>query len=492
MYSIFTFLCYYKIGDGMKEYTILGEFEHNNNIYELLLDEDGKYFFLRKNFYKEEYITIKELYELAKLFKDEKPSLAIEKEKGKTKKVKLVPKVIIGTLLVSLSLPILNFLTKISTPPLKTSTAVTTQSNVNNNENLSTMISHASAEEKTPTDKAIEKALKDIAKEEGRFELIGKLELFNTTIYYDSSEYDELFHKKKEDVTYDTIREDIRNNPNIPDKFKELYITLANNLEKLFPTLDLRVWDHNLQTIKILEVDPIDMKFKAISYSASACYRKDENVIYTVKGYDYVPGTWDYQVIMHEMCHPIKGTMIQDGKNKINVNFNTTSGHGVVIEEAMNSIFSVRSYDSEERDIAYQLQSNMVGIMLECMDNYTLQDYIEHDIRYFESKLNEHNGDDQAIRIVGLIELQYHDYHNDRIKVEQTQFHEVYDYIARMYYRKYIKPGMSYEQALEVHRAFIDKISFDVPQEYELDITHMDEYFEHYIQELGIKSNKTI
>ena len=472
----------------MKEYTILGEFEHKNNIYELLLDEDGKYFFLKNNYNKEEYITIKELFELAKLFKEDKKSLLVENEVIKPKKKRLVPKIIIGSLLVTLSLPIISILSKVNTP-IKKPTTITDTTNDND---FSNIISHTTIEEKTPTDETIEKALKDIIKEEERFKLIGKLELFNTTIYYDSNEYDELFQKKKEDVTYNTIREDIRNNPNIPYKFKELYIALANNLEKQFPTLDLRVWDHNLQTMKIIEANPIDMKLKAISYSASACYRKDENIIYTVKDYDYVPGTWDYQVIMHEMCHPIKGTIIKKGDNKYNVNFNTTSGHGVVIEEALNSIFSVRSYDQNERDIAYQLQSNMVGIMLECMNNYTLQDYIEHDIRYFEDKLNEHNDSNQATRIVGLIELQYQDYHNDKIKVEQTQFHEIYDYIAKMYYKKNIKDNMTYEQAKEIHKQFLDKLTFDVPQEYELDINHMNEYFEHYIKELGIKANKTI
>ena len=53
------------------------------------------------------------------------------------------------------------------------------------------------------------------------------------------------------------------------------------------------------------------------------------------------------------------------------------------------------------------------------MDNYNYQDFVEHNVTYFENKLNEHNQNDQAVKIIGLIDLQYKDHHDKQIQVEQ-------------------------------------------------------------------------
>ena len=287
------------------------------------------------------------------------------------------------------------------------------------------------------------------------------------------------------------IREVIQNNNNIPQKFKEMYLILANNLEAQYPNMDLRVWYENLKNMKILEVDEMTMKVKAISVNAYACYRKDENTIYTVKDYEYTPGTWEYQVIMHEMCHPIRSGFFQRGDQEIRVQFENRSGEGVIIEEAMNSLLALRSYDQNERDVAYQLQSNMIEVIVDSMDNYTYQDFVEHNITYFENELNIQNGNDRAVEMMALINLQYKDYHDDKISVDQTVFHPLYDYIARMYYSKNLTPNMSYEEALTIRNQLIDRITYDVPEEYNIDTAHFQEFFETYCAEIGIQNART-
>ena len=287
------------------------------------------------------------------------------------------------------------------------------------------------------------------------------------------------------------IREAIQNNRNIPDKYKEMYINLANNLESQYPNMDLRVWYENLKTIKIAEVDEMQMKVKAISASAYACYRKDENTIYTVKDYDYEPGTWEYQVIIHEMCHPIRSGFFQVGDNEVRVQFENKSGDGIIVGEALNSLLALRSYDSDERDVAYQLQSNMIEIMVDSMDNYTYQDFVEHNITYFENELNIQNGNDRAVEMLSLMNLQYKDYHDNDISVDQTVFHPLYDYISTMYYAKNLHSGMSYEEALKVRDRLLDRILFDVPEEYNIDEHHIEEFFESYCSKLGIQNAKT-
>ena len=244
--------------------------------------------------------------------------------------------------------------------------------------------------------------------------------------------------------------------------------------------MDLRIWHINLQTLKIVELSEMDMQLKAMSGTASAVYRQDENIIYTVKEYKYIPGTWEYQVIMHEMGHPIRSLNTFHGETQVKARFQSDSGHGTVIGEALNSLLSLRSYDPYEKDIAYQLQSNMIELMVTEMNNYTYQDYVEHNLTYFEQKLNEYNGDEDAVEVIGLIELQYQDYHDNEFEIKESTFHKVYDYIAKMFYNNHLNPDMTEEERLKVRDEFINQLTYDVPEAYHINIDHMKEYFESY------------
>ena len=451
----------------MKEYTIIGNFYYKNKNYELLLDEEQRYFFLhinKKNEY--EYVTLKEYIELIDKFankEDTKMILGIKKKEKK--KIKLIPRILIGAAAVLLSTSLL--LNINNSKPSFITTDYTTSSTYTQ-----------TIEDRT--DQEIDKWLTEITAEMDNFQVDTVRQSGKRTLIYDFSELDNIFNNTKEDVTYDTIRETIKNNHNISEKYKLILYSFADNLESQYPTMDLRVWNHNLQTLKILEVSEMEMQAKAISADAYACYRIQENTIYTVKGYDYVPGTWEYQVIIHEIGHTVKTTSSTINGQEIKTYFKKDSGDATITEEAMNTLFTVRSYDNKEMDLAYQLQSNMIELMVTSMDNYTYQDYIEHNVTYFEQKLNEHNGNDEAVRMIGLIDLQYDDYHDYSIQVGQTQFHDLYDYVAKMYYDARITPGMSYDDAVAVRDAFIYKLTYDVPADYNIDIDHINEYFTTY------------
>jgi hypothetical protein len=466
----------------MKEYNIIGTFKYNKSNYELLLDNNNKYFFLKiNNNYEYEYITLKELIELSNIFKNKEDIMLFslgKKEKNK-KKIKIIPKILIGTIAITISLSLLNILDHKSTDTnnIKYSSSITYVEN----ENI----------EKDKTQETIDKVLAEIEEEKENFEVETIREGVNLKIIFDNSELDDALGYNKESITYDTLRETIKNNSNISDKFKTMYLNLISNLESQYPTMDLRIWYENLKTLKIVECDEMEMKLKAVSATAYACYRKDENTIYTVKDYNYEPGTWEYQVIIHEMCHPIRSTDFEKDNTEITTKFQNKSGNGTIIDEAMNSLLSLRSYDANEKDIAYQLQSNMIEIMVDSMDNYTYQDYVEHNITYFENELNKQNNNDNAVNVLSLIELQYKDYHDDTISVDQEQFYEIYDYIAKMYYEKHITKETTYEEANQIKEELVEKITYDVPEEYNIDTNHFSEYLKTYCEEEGISIEKT-
>lgn len=465
----------------MKEYTIIGELNYNNKRYEMLVDEERRYYFLNINNNDEyEYVTLKEYIELIDKFAaKENILLFLGIKKNEKKKIRLIPRILIGATAVILSASLLLGIN--NSKPTYSTTNYTTSS---------TYVETLSIEDRT--DQEIEKYLQQIAEETENFKLDTIRQSGRLTVIYDFSELDGVFNNTKEDITYNTIRETIEKNHNINQKYKTLLLTLVNNLEIQYPTMDLRIWNNNLQTLQVKEVSEMEMQIKAISANAHACYRIDENVIYTVEGYEYTPGTWEYQVIMHEFCHTIKSTRSNVNGQDIRVDFKSQSGNATIVEEALNTLLTVRSYDKNEMNLAYQLQSNMVEIMVDSMDNYNYQDFVEHNVTYFENKLNEHNQNDQAVKIIGLIDLQYKDHHDNQIQVEQEQFYELYDYIAKMYYDANIKPGMSHTELENIKNNFIYKLTYDVPEEYNIDTNHLNEYFSTYCQEKGISYNHTL
>lgn len=468
----------------MIEYNIISEFTYKDKKYLYLLDNEHRYFFVRKNDNdKLEYITLQELVELTNVFVPKDYVLLIEEGKNK-KKLKLIPMIFIGTTLFVMTTGCGRMLDN------------EYNNHISQNEPVQTPYTNSvstteeKVEEKAKED-VVDKILEEANKKKENFEVEGLIEGFHMKIVLDSSRLDEVLGYPKEDITYEKIKETINSNSSIPKKFKTMYIDLANNLQREYPNMDLRVWYENLKTMKVLEVEEMEMKVKAVSATAYACYRKDENTIYTVKDYKYEPGTWEYQVIMHEMAHPIRSGFIKKNGEEIRVQFTDKSGDGVIIEEALNSLLALRSYDKSERDIAYQLQSNMVEMMVESLDNYTYQDFVEHNITYFENELNKQNGDDKAIEMLALINLQYKDYHDKNMEVEQKNFYPLYDYIAKMYYRKKINPNMSYDTAKKIRDEYIDRMTYDVPEEYNLDVAHMEAYFDTYCNEVGIRIGRT-
>ena len=78
--------------------------------------------------------------------------------------------------------------------------------------------------------------------------------------------------------------------------------------------------------------------------------------------------------------------------------------------------------------------------MLECMDNYTLSDYVNHSMTYYAKQLDTYNQDDNyALTILSLMNEQYEDYHDDNRENPQSVYYPIYDYISKMYLDEYYK-----------------------------------------------------
>ena len=142
------------------------------------------------------------------------------------------------------------------------------------------------------------------------------------------------------------------------------------------------------------------------------------------------------------------------------------------------------NFDYEENDIAYQMQSNAHKIMIECMDNYSLDDYVNHSLGYYAKQLDEYNQDDNyATTILTLMDEQYHDYYDEKTAENPEKYYPIYDYISNMYLGKHLNAGMSLEEARGIMDEMLEKLLFDVPEEYHIDRDHFYEYLKKYYTE---------
>ena len=284
-------------------------------------------------------------------------------------------------------------------------------------------------------------------------------------------------------VSNDDLKAAVRNNPNIQEPYLSFILDFIDRITLEYPQADLRVFKKNLETLEIVECPERELVNASISVDSYGCYVQTENRIYILNGPLPEKGTWEYQVLYHELCHACRSFRREIDGWQI-VAATGLKCNLLTYDEALNSLFSVSLFDYEERDIAYQLQSNCYAVMVSCMDDiYALDDYINHSQSYFAKKMDEYNGDtNYGYVIMQLMEAQYEDYHSDLINRPPEVYTPIYEYITSMYFKKYMTDDMDYPQARELADELCEKIMFDVPAGYQIDTDVFYQCIERYYQ----------
>ena len=288
-------------------------------------------------------------------------------------------------------------------------------------------------------------------------------------------------------VTPEDCRKAINDNDAISPDFKSYFIDFVDRIEAKYPDIPLQMLHRNLLTLRVEELERWDYVMKSLNPSSLGCYRIDENTIYIPKGTVYHEGEFGFQVLIHEFCHAARSCWFEDDK-KYRAKFQHDGD--VLLEEAMNSVFSCSLLNYEERDIAYQVASNYLRIMLECMDNYEISDYVRHGNTWFYSKLDEVSGHTNYARVIWkLITLQRSDWEKDDIDIDQAEYYPIYDFLCELYYSKYITEDMTEDEARAVADELVDKAFFDAPDNYKTD---PDRFYENLNVFLGTYHSDTL
>ncbi|MBR2840942.1 MAG: hypothetical protein IKF01_03635 [Bacilli bacterium] len=446
----------------MKDYKKILEFKYKSQTYIMYLDENNKKYFLKEDFNGHlNYLTDIELAELTLFFLDVPEIMSIERISKD--RLKINPKVLSKGIVVSLTLSAL--LSGINQLDLKSnntfSNPVVTEY-LNDKYQFKNSISLSDTEEYSDID--------TYKKNGTTFEI------------YDMNYLDQVM--QKEEITLDLLIDATKNNNSIPEKFKEIIYEYCKSLTNKYKNIDLRVFYNNLKSLKIKTCSKEDIQRKSGSEDSYGCYMKNTNEIYVIEDMDYKYNPWAHQVLYHELSHCLRNGNYEINGIKVIIKPEGPNFNNRITSEALNSLFAISLFDYEEDDIAYQLQSNYYKVILECLDNYDLSDYVNHSLSYFTSKLDEYNDDERdAAIILELIQTQYKDYYSNLLEVEPSQYYPLYDYLSSMYFKKYITDNMNYTEMKSIADELVSKITHYVPEGYNIDTDRFYKNLDFYINQ---------
>ena len=121
--------------------------------------------------------------------------------------------------------------------------------------------------------------------------------------------------------------------------------------------------------------------------------------------------------------------------------------------------------------------------MIECMDNYSLDDYVNHSLGYYAKQLDEYNQDgNYATTILTLMDEQYHDYYDEKTAENPEKYYPIYDIFPTCIWET-SEAGMSQEEARGLWMRCWKNSSLTFRRNIIIDRDHFYEYLEKYYTE---------
>ncbi|MBR3305880.1 MAG: hypothetical protein IKI75_01335 [Lachnospiraceae bacterium] len=314
-----------------------------------------------------------------------------------------------------------------------------------------------------------------------------------TLTIHDACGYKTVFDFDKPSLA--DINKVIDDNPKIGKDYKEFFKDYAKSWLELWPDSDLSNLYYNLKTLKIEECTPEEIHAISLSFSTVACYVKADNKIYIREGIDLNDkNSDDYIVMSHELTHPARTLDIKDGKNKYHFTsyvYDLISYEGgSMYDEAVITNLIYEMQNEGKRSIYYTVPCSYYRIIMDCV-GYDGNDYMNHSSNYIAKKMDEYMGDEYyAYYIMELIGYRFKEKNETYISVEIEDYSPLYEYITRMYMKKYLKPQMDAAEAEAVFEDFTDEMAWNIENlQYEYEEQDPDTfrpYFEQCCEELGI------
>lgn len=245
--------------------------------------------------------------------------------------------------------------------------------------------------EKTTGEERTEQRI-DLAREaEFEVEYMPELKKYITRSYVDSEDQAKViicttneqmkpyFQDKNQNPTYEDVRNTIRKNENIPEKFKIQYIDFLNKMEKEMPNIDLFVLNLNAERMKVKEKNSLGNANGRFHYETGEIeYIKDASnfTIGHELGHALLSGEFEMEegiVILKTFNFPENRMTydLEEGRD-----FFYTTLHGAMIEEYVaDTLAEILTGENNDKSRPYAPTDYHIE-MFRSACNYSLQDLI--------------------------------------------------------------------------------------------------------------------
>ncbi len=271
-----------------------------------------------------------------------------------------------------------------------------------------------------------------------------------------------LYWSDESNITFDDVRNTLDSNPDVDEFLADYIHNFIDKLEMRCPNINLTCLNHNVQILKSKPVGDFEMMQVCGSSTATACFVAKDGTIY------YNEDRLDDENFEYIMNHEI-GHMLLNGYREINGyaterHFTTGANTGFMIEEGFDTLFIEDVVGVSLEDVAYRLPANYVRIIKDSI-GYTFDDYVDGYHIDFENRIKEFL-DDPNYNVDNLPYLmEYQKYNirgNNDIEIEDSEFYELYEVVAGVFFKANIEYCDSKESIIELYEGLIDDILNDV------------------------------
>lgn len=307
---------------------------------------------------------------------------------------------------------------------------------------------------------------------------------------YNNKYFDDLFGYKNIEVT--DVLASLESNKKIPDQYRYYINEFITVVDSYYDSLEFRVFDHNLKTLDFEVREPDDVDF--VAGGALAYYDIQNNKMIISTDIDLVNDPKSRLIFRHELGHLFNHLKLTKDGYSIDYAFND-AGRGTYLKEAMNVIFTTSPfmYDYNEPEITenmgYPITTNIVRVLIECSD-FNICDSISSNVYNFQKHLDSSFKNELDASIVEeLIELQWIEYSDDLIELNDSDYEDLYEYVAKIYLKKYAHANMTYDEIRELEGTLEAKLLLGVSHEEYVYIYKVNEVFDEYLMSNNIQKS---
>lgn len=289
---------------------------------------------------------------------------------------------------------------------------------------------------------------------------------YGTLHAMDSSAYEHTLGFAK--PTYEDLTEVIDKNRKLDNNYKAAIREYIEYWLDVCPDTDFTVLYQNLETMDLQKCSASDMLKYTGSSTAVAQYNAVDNVI-RINEMSVIDNrsSDDFITFYHELTHAARTLDYKKGKMKYMISFGTAY-IGNIIEEAVITNFIYEMQGMGKKSEYYSLPCNYMRIIIDCLDDYSWSDYVNHSVVYLADQMDQYMGDEsgRALYMLHIMEVEYEiQMHRNHDKEEiaycTAHYPDMYEYIVRMYCKKHLDASMSKDEAEQTFDTFMDEITFN-------------------------------